>query len=59
MMTPLYRGSVKDIYKNGDDLLFKYSNRYSVFDWGEMPNEVPQKGEALAALAGLFFDYLS
>lgn len=58
MMTPLYRGSVKDIYKNGDDLLFKYSNRYSVFDWGEMPNEIPQKGEALAALAGLFFDYL-
>lgn len=57
-MNLLYRGSVKDIYKEGDHLLFKYSNRYSVFDWGEMPNEIPQKGEALAALAGLFFDYL-
>ncbi len=54
----LYRGSVKDIYKEGDNLLFKYSNRYSVFDWGEMPNEIPQKGEALAALASLFFEYL-
>jgi phosphoribosylaminoimidazole-succinocarboxamide synthase len=57
-MNLLYRGSVKDIYKDGDHLLFKYSNRYSVFDWGEMPDEIPQKGEALAILAGLFFDYL-
>lgn len=58
-MNLLYRGSVKDIYKDGDDLLFKYSNRYSVFDWGEMPNEIPQKGQALAVLAALFFDYLA
>ncbi|QDK38837.1 phosphoribosylaminoimidazolesuccinocarboxamide synthase [Bdellovibrio sp. NC01] len=57
-MTPLYRGSVKDIYKQDENLLFKYSNRYSVFDWGEMPNEIPQKGQALAAMAALFFEYL-
>lgn len=55
----LYRGSVKDIYKDNDNLLFKYSNRYSVFDWGAMPNDIPQKGEALAALARLFFEYMN
>lgn len=58
-MKLLYRGSVKDIYQEDTHLLFKYSNRYSVFDWGEMPDEIPQKGEALAALAGLFFEYFS
>ncbi|UYL08440.1 phosphoribosylaminoimidazole succinocarboxamide synthase [Bdellovibrio sp. SKB1291214] len=57
-MNLLYRGSVKDIYKTDAGLLFKYSNRYSVFDWGEMPNEIPQKGEALAAMAGMFFEHL-
>lgn len=57
-MSLLYRGSVKDIYEKGTDLVFKYSNRYSVFDWGEMPNEIPQKGQCLALLAGYFFDYL-
>ncbi|QLY26891.1 phosphoribosylaminoimidazolesuccinocarboxamide synthase [Bdellovibrio sp. KM01] len=57
-MNLLYRGSVKDIYKTNEGLLFKYSNRYSVFDWGEMPNEIPRKGAALAAMAGLFFDHL-
>lgn len=57
-MSLLYRGSVKDIYEKGTDLVFKYSNRYSVFDWGEMPNEIPQKGQCLALMAGYFFDYL-
>ena len=57
-MNLIYRGSVKDIYEKGQALVFKYSHRYSVFDWGEMPNEIPQKGEALAIMAGLFFEYL-
>lgn len=56
----LYRGSVKDIYLGEDDqtLAFKFSNRYSVFDWGEMPDQLPQKGESLAFMGELFFSYL-
>lgn len=45
----LHRGSVKDIYRLDDEhLMFEFSNRYSLFDWGAMPNEIPHKGEALA-----------
>lgn len=59
-MNLIYKGSVKDLYQNGDNqITFEYSNRYSIFDWGEMPDEIPLKGEALAAMAGMFFEYLS
>ncbi|KHD87115.1 MAG: phosphoribosylaminoimidazole succinocarboxamide synthase [Bdellovibrio sp. ArHS] len=58
-MELIYRGSVKDLYKNGDTLVFNYSNRYSIFDWGEMPNEIPMKGAALASMAASFFEYLA
>lgn len=59
-MNLIYKGSVKDLYKSGDGkIIFQYSNRYSIFDWGEMPDEIPLKGEALAVMAGMFFDYLS
>ncbi|MGZ3769378.1 MAG: phosphoribosylaminoimidazolesuccinocarboxamide synthase [Bdellovibrio sp.] len=57
-MELIYKGSVKDLYKKNDHLLFEYSNRYSIFDWGEMPNEIPFKGEALASMAASFFEYL-
>lgn len=56
----LYRGSVKDIFtteKTGE-LAFLFSDRYSVFDWGEMPDQLPQKGESLAFMGRLFFQYL-
>ncbi len=47
----LHRGSVKDIYQlSAEELLFRFSNRYSIFDWGEMPDAIPGKGEALAKL---------
>lgn len=58
-MELVYKGSVKDLYKNNDQLVFKYSNRYSIFDWGEMPDEIPHKGEALASMAASFFEYLA
>ena len=29
---------------------FFFSDRYSVFDWGEMPDRIPRKGEAIALL---------
>lgn len=45
----LYKGSVKDLYEfSNDAILFEFSDRYSIFDWGEMPDLIPNKGDALA-----------
>ena len=57
----LYRGSVKDIYgvDGQDPYTFVFSDRYSIFDWGEMPDSLPQKGEALAVMGDLFFRFLA
>ncbi len=56
----LYRGSVKDVYgRTGEDtLVFRFSDRYSVFDWGEMPDQLEKKGEALAQIGDLCFRFL-
>lgn len=56
----LYRGSVKDVYGHpGDEsLIFHFSDRYSVFDWGEMPDLLPGKGAALAVIGDCFFRFL-
>lgn len=37
---------------------FIYSDRYSVFDWGEMPDEIDNKGAAIAILGAHFFEKL-
>lgn len=37
---------------------FIYSDRYSVFDWGEMPDQITNKGAAIAILGGYFFEKL-
>lgn len=48
----IHRGSVKDIYRYDEkSLLFKFSNRFSVFDWGQMPDEIEEKGQALASFS--------
>lgn len=56
----IYRGSVKDIrgVEGRSPYIFEFSDRYSVFDWGEMPDELAGKGEALAFMTWLFFDLL-
>jgi phosphoribosylaminoimidazole-succinocarboxamide synthase len=56
----LYRGSVKDVYgiEGRDPYVFEFSDRYSIFDWGEMPDVLPGKGEALAVMGDLCFRYL-
>lgn len=56
----LYRGSVKDVCGHAEDpfLTFRFSDRYSVFDWGEMPDLLPGKGAALASMGELFFQFL-
>ncbi len=37
---------------------FIYSDRYSVFDWGQMPDDISKKGEALCILTAYFFEQL-
>ena len=56
----IYRGSVKDIYtcKNNNNVVFSFSDRYSIFDWGEMPDLIEDKGKALSYMGAFFFDFL-
>ncbi|MDD4972812.1 MAG: phosphoribosylaminoimidazolesuccinocarboxamide synthase [Bacteriovorax sp.] len=56
----LYRGSVKNVRGevSAESLLFEFSDRYSVFDWGEMPDLLSGKGAALAIMGKSFFQYL-
>ncbi|MCO5141796.1 MAG: hypothetical protein M9962_01755 [Oligoflexia bacterium] len=56
----LYSGSVKNVYslENEESLIFEFSDRYSIFDWGEMPDLIPHKGESLAMMGNLFFQFL-
>jgi len=58
-------GSVKDLiviepaYENRPGLgNFLFSDRYSVFDWGEMPDHLPGKGRSLALMAAFNFELL-
>ena len=58
-------GSVKDlevIQKPTQEAMgigkFHFSNRYSVFDWGEMPDHIEGKGEALCLMGAYCFEQL-
>jgi len=58
-------GSVKDlsvITKPSNELpgvgRFDFSDRYSVFDWGEMPDLIHNKGTALCLISAYFFEEL-
>ncbi|MBU4483902.1 phosphoribosylaminoimidazolesuccinocarboxamide synthase, partial [bacterium] len=58
-------GSVKDLkiieeatQDNPGQGRFIYSDRYSVFDWGEMPDQIPYKGMAITLLGAHFFEKL-
>ena len=37
---------------------FEFSDRYSVFDWGEMPDHISYKGASLAIITSHFFEIL-
>ncbi len=56
----LYRGSVKNVrgIVFARNLTFEFSDRYSVFDWGEMPDQLEGKGKTLAIMGKSFFHYL-
>jgi len=58
-------GSVKDlevVKKPTKDLMgvgrFHFSDRYSVFDWGEMPDHIEGKGAALCLMGAYCFERL-
>ncbi|MEO0131031.1 MAG: phosphoribosylaminoimidazolesuccinocarboxamide synthase, partial [candidate division WOR-3 bacterium] len=58
-------GSVKDLIiikepkENQSGIgRFIFSDRYSVFDWGEMPDKIKDKGKAICLVAAYFFERL-
>lgn len=53
--TLAHKGSTKDVYQKGSNFLFKFSDRYSVFDWGEMPDHLEGKGAALAEFTKILY----
>jgi phosphoribosylaminoimidazole-succinocarboxamide synthase len=57
--TLIHKGSTKDVYTQNENLVFKFSDRYSVFDWGEMPDHIPGKGLALANCTKKFYRELN
>ena len=56
----LYQGSVKDVrgVRGEAPYVFEFSDRYSIFDWGVMPDNLNHKGAALAFMAWFFFNCL-
>lgn len=56
-----YRGSVKNVYRESlspsnssqkpERLFFEFTDDFSVFDWGKMPNSIPHKGSAIALIS--------
>lgn len=64
MISVSYRGSVKDLLgpvtlQKQSAIIFEYTDSFSVFDWGRMPDALPQKGAALATLAASLFERIS
>ncbi len=58
----IYQGSVKNVWQSpaGDHRLwFEYTDDYSVFDWGKMPDTISQKGASLACLGAFFFEKMA
>lgn len=54
-------GSVKDIYSLPEDTtkaVFVFSNRFSVLDYGVMPDELPGHGDARCITAAYIFEQL-
>lgn len=60
-MKLIYTGSVKNVYQdtNPENIWFGFTNDYSIFDWGKMPDPIPGKGEVLAKLGEWFFEKIS
>ena len=50
-----HRGKVRDVYRNGEDLILVASDRISAFDH-ILHQQIPFKGQVLNQLASFFFD---
>lgn len=65
MRTKTRKNSVKDLIvieepdknRTGTGIFF-FSDRYSLFDWGEMPDQIQAKGAALCITTAYFFEKL-
>ena len=60
-MKLLYEGSVKKLWEdsnNPDKLYFEFTDDYSIFDWGKMPDQIVNKGLSLTILGAYFFKKL-
>ena len=57
----IYAGSVKNVLGNPEDshYIFEFTNKYSVFDWGEMPDQIEGKGLALAKFTHGIYQFLA
>jgi phosphoribosylaminoimidazole-succinocarboxamide synthase len=58
----VYEGSVKRVLKAPEKpghLWFEFTDDYSVFDWGKMPDTIANKGRALAVIGAYLFQRLS
>jgi phosphoribosylaminoimidazole-succinocarboxamide synthase len=58
----IYEGSVKKVYRlpiETDRMWFEYTDDYSVFDWGKMPDTIENKGRALTIMGAHFFERLA
>lgn len=53
-----YQGSVKNLYQDDKNIFFEFTDKYSIFDWGEMPDLIPNKGKSLNTMASSFFKIL-
>ena len=57
-----YEGSVKNVFAAPNDpnsLWFSFTDKYSVFDWGKMPDLINNKGNALALIGTHIFKKLN
>ncbi len=57
-MELLRKGKVKDVYDDGNALVFKFSDRISVFD-KIIPNSIPHKGESLCRTSYYWYNVVS
>lgn len=60
----IYEGSVKRVWRTptttgGHHLWFEFTDDYSVFDWGKMPDTIANKGRALVVMGAYMFEHLS
>jgi phosphoribosylaminoimidazole-succinocarboxamide synthase len=57
-MELLYSGKIRDIYRDGDDIILVASDKISIFDV-VLPTPVPDKGAILTQLSLWWFDQLA